>query len=193
MKYNILNELNESYYLIHSHSESALLDNVIHRPLESQKLNTLLDVYKKLKNDPNSYSSSYFMEEGFPIQKITLRAFIIYYYDRGGHAILPIYFTNNEGEVGYIEDPEYHSEWRDFHSKRDCDHYKRILTLTFNHVLPDGKIIEYIFNGKNIYDPFKNIEMFFEMVKIKEVYIMQEELQNELSFNEDGESIIKKI
>jgi hypothetical protein len=182
MSYEILNSLDDCYLLTPRPNE--YIDQV----WQQNDMEFLNNLYQKLRDDKHSsgYSKS--------TQKDFLRIFVIHYYASDGFFVFPSYLTFSKDKfVSHVADPAYQNIWDDFEMR--CDNYliktKWLTHLTFNCVLSDGRIIEYLFNPVNIYNSTANQEMFFTMKKIKESCELQDKLSNNLIVNEENPS--KKI
>lgn len=181
MQHNLLDDFNNSYFV----NPPEIHEWYKHNPFSDHEKQNLFDIYNDIKNDPRPYGYSHTLEKEF------LRIIIIHHYERGGHIVLPAYFTSSESGVENVPDPKYISIW----SYRDevGDYFKRLMQLTYNHVLPDGKIIEYIFDHDNHYKDSHDAEMFFNMKKIREIHKLEKELSSELDIQTIGNKVINKI
>lgn len=180
MQYNILDDLNSSYFV----NPPPLDEYQAHNPFNSKA--GLFRVYNDIKLDPSPHGYSRTLQKEF------LRVIVIKHYDRGGHVILPAYFTCSETGVEEIPDPKYASFWDNF--EMAGDEFKRLKQLTYNHILPDGKIIEYIFDHNNHYNYLHhNDEMFSTMRKLRNIYKLEKDLSEELDMKTTNNKIVAKI
>lgn len=175
MEHVILNNLEESYLL------PPYQDEFIELPWDNKNLELLNEVYHVLKNDKKAHGYSKTTNKEF------LRMFVIEYYASDGFFIFPSYFTySKEHGTTYVADPVYKHLWDNFEERVDHNLIKTkwLTHLTFNCVLSDGRIVEYLFDRNNSYKDNKNETMFFNMKKIKESYELKDSLSIDLSINE---------
>lgn len=126
------------------------------------------------------------------------------YYDRGGYVVLPCYLirTNENHDVshtynglneyeeneflsqtqdGYVYKEEPIAQFKSWHSEHEerCEWetYKRIMELNYLHILPDGAIVEFIYDQNHLYKENSTKTMFEQIEKARFKYSLEEKVK----------------
>lgn len=98
------------------------------------------------------------------------------YFELGGHVILPSYLTKNNNTYSCEPDPLYKLDFERYNHHIEWGIKKRLQELMFLYVLPDGRIIEFIFDYHQLYQDDSDEKMF----KAISLFLLKEELENTL-------------
>jgi hypothetical protein len=176
-EYTIINRLEESFFFQDNNDEH------IENNWQQTDPQKLMEIYNTLKNDKNSLGYSKSTKKEF------LRMFTIRYYASDGCIVFPSYFTSGTDGVNYIADPVYKDIWDnfDYRLNEGLSKYKILTHLTFNCVLSDGRIVEYLFDREKHYNQKEDEKMFNIMKGIKKSYELKDSLDVELVVNQEQE------
>lgn len=178
--YTVLNSLEESFFFQDNK------DEYIENNWQETDPEKLIEIYTTLKDDKKAYGYSNSTKKEF------LRIFSIDYYASDGCIVFPGYLTSGADGVNYIPDPVYKDIWDnfDYRLNHGLSKYKMLTHLTFNCVLSDGRIIEYLFDREKNYSPKENEKIFNIMKGIKKSYELKDSLDVELVVNQG--SVVNK-
>ena len=78
--------------------------------------------------------------------------FFVYFYDRGGLVVEPaVLARDNAGDTNIFYPERYEERRLAIERLRECDCIKRLMHMSFNHVLADGRIAEFFFGEQRLY------------------------------------------
>lgn len=78
--------------------------------------------------------------------------FFVYFYDRGGLVVEPaVLAKDSDGRTRILYPERYENRRLAIEQMRECDCIKRLMHMSFNHVLADGRIAEFFFGEERHY------------------------------------------
>lgn len=183
-KYHILPNLEESYFLNPPPLDKYQQHNEWNE-YKKKQLYAAYDDARQLKGQCG-FSKSEYAE--------FLKFIVVRHYDRGGHAILPTYILSHEHKGIYtLENPKFKHLHENHNFECSYEGYKRLKQLTYNHVLPDGRIVEYIFDQNNHFKINHESDMFHEVNELRKIILLNDQLENSLPQKESTSSKKMKI
>lgn len=101
------------------------------------------------------------------------------FYEIGGHVVLPILLIKKENHYYREDDPDYAWWYRDYEKYNDYGMYRDLETIFYTHVLPDGRLMEFIFNNdKNHANHWEQI--YTHIISVREAIELDDKLNHSL-------------
>jgi hypothetical protein len=191
----IINSLEESYFFKENDDSPFMQGNKLTfsklKKLTDEEFKEQLkfveDVYKNACVSQGQGGRSKSMNTDY------LKGFFIHYYRKGGFAITPVYLIFNE-KVGFKQvdnsDFKEHNEKMKHIYNNFPDQYQDLAKSTFNHVLPEGAICEYLiekYNSKTLEKAYR------EVTKMRTPIVLKESLDKQLPQNTETKNKRMKI
>jgi hypothetical protein len=127
------------------------------------------------------------------LNAVYLKMIKIVHYIKGGHVILPIYLLNHHLKGVYEEDNgQYQSIFDEHNTKKAAEIYQKLSQLSYNHIFPDGRVIEYTFNGITQVKETYLTNMFYATRSIREYTLLKEDLE-EISIRKQEHKKVFKV
>lgn len=156
--------------------DTAILNLSSYRPPYNEKIHKLpihfKDAYQNVLNVQKQAGRLEARNAEF-LHIITTR-----FYEIGGHVVLPILLIKKENNYYCEDDPDYIWWYRDYEKYNDYGMYRDLETIFYTHVLPDGRLMEFVFNNDESQNHWENI--YTHITSVREAIELDDKLNHSL-------------
>lgn len=161
----VLTNIDESYFI-----KPPTFDPKSQTRWDEERKQQLYDAYEEHRNPKGQYGFSKALNAGY------MKMIKILHFEDAGHVVLPLYLLNHVFKGVYEEkNTQYKAWWDEFKGMED--EYKALNQVTYNHIFPDGRIIEYIMGASFYYKEPLLTDMFYKTRTLREYTLLKEDLE----------------